>query len=168
MTILDSTFPDNNYKTLEKNYPPPLLSLNEVLQESLKKAQLQVDKAQLIIRCETLPQIEAGYDDLVNFFENLLSTILNQPPNTTRLFLYIDCEEDNSDVIDMTIKEGFKRFIIKFHTNITTHEHWKLVNRETLINCGQILSRHNGNLAVNDIGSTGCLFSVLLPGKIEQ
>ena len=37
MTILDSTFQDGNYKTLEKKYLAGLLSLNDILQESLGK-----------------------------------------------------------------------------------------------------------------------------------
>lgn len=167
MSILDSTFPDRQSKTLEKSFPPDLLSLNEILQVSLKKAQVLVDKAQLVIRCENLPLIQADYNEMVRLFDDLISTILIQSPNTTRLFLYVDYEEDNSDIIDMTIKPGFKRYIIKFHTNITTHEHWKIANSQTLSNCKQILSRHSGNLAVHDISSTGCLFSLLLPGKID-
>ena len=167
MTILDSESPHGNYNTLEKKYLPGLLSLNDALQESLKKGQAQVDKAQLIVRCEVLPRIKAGHDEMVKLFDDLLGMILKHSPNTSRLFLYIDCEEDNNDVIDMTLEEGLKRYVIKFYTNITTHSNWKLVNSEVLINCRQTLSRHNGNLAANDISGTGCLFSVLLPGKIE-
>lgn len=166
MTIFDSSS-NKNDNTLEKKHLPCLLSLNDVLQESLKKAQFQVDKAQLIVRCESLPQVKTDHDEMVKLFDGLLGMILNQPPNTSRLFLYVDCEEDTGDVIDRTVKEEFKKYIIKFHTNITTHEHWKLVNSQTVTNCRQILSRHNGNLAVNDISNTGCLFSVSLPGKIE-
>jgi len=169
MSILDSTFPNGSLKTLEKKYHPNdgLLSLNDIIQQSLKKAQTQVDKAQLIVRCEALPRIKAEREEMVKLFDDLLSMILNCPPTTTRLFLYIDCEENATDVIDMTLSEGFKYYAVRFHTNITTHDHWKLVNSQALINCKQILSRHNGNLVVNDISSTGCVFSVSLPGKFE-
>jgi light-regulated signal transduction histidine kinase (bacteriophytochrome) len=167
MSILDSTFPNGNYNTLQKKYPEDLLDLNMVLKECLKKAQAGVDDLQLIIRCESLPRIRAVYDEMVKLFENLLGTILNHAPETSRLFLYVDCEEDSNDVIDMTLEEGFKRYTIKFHTNVTTNDSWKLVNSQALINCRQILSNHNGNLAVNEISKTGCLFSVSLPGKID-
>lgn len=166
MSILDSKFPDRNYTTLEKKYLPGFLSLNELLQESLKKAQAQADKAKLIVRCESLPFIKADRSEILNLFDDLLGMILNAA-NDSRLFLYIDCEEDSSDVIDMRIDADLKRYIIKFHTNVIAQGDWKLVNSQSLINCRQILSRHNGNLAVNDISSTGCLFSVWLPGKIE-
>lgn len=167
MSVFDSTFPGNNHNTLERKHFPTLLSLSDVLQESLKKAQNQVDKSQLIIRCETLPKIKADHKEMVGLFDKLLGMILGYPPNTSRLFLYIDCEEDTNDVIDISLEDGLKRYMIRFHTNITTHNNWKLINSQALIDCRQILSRHNGNLAVNDISSTGCLFSVSLPGKIE-
>ena len=168
MSIPDSTFPDRGQEILPRKHIAVPVPLNDVLQESLRKAQVQVDKVKLIVRCETLPLVIAEHGEMVKLFDQLLGMILNHPPDAARLFLYIHCQEDNSDIIDMTLDEGVKRYCIKFHTNITTHDNWRLVNSQGLINCRQILSRHNGNLAVNDIGSTGCLFSVLLPGKIEQ
>lgn len=167
MSVLDSTFPNRNYNTLQKKYSNGLLDLNTVLKESLKKAQTEVDHLQLIVRCESLPQIKADQAEMEKLFDDLLGMILNHSPQTSRLFLYVDCEEDSGDVIDMNLEEGFKRYLIKFHTNVTTHDNWKLINSQSLINCRQILSRHNGNLAVNEISKTGCLFSVSLQGKIE-
>lgn len=167
MPILNSPFPSGNYKTLETRQLPGLLSLNDVLQESLKKAQAQVDKAQLIVRCETLPHVRIEHGEMMKVFDDLLNMILNQSLPPSRQFLYVDCEEGMRDVIDMSLSEGMKRYVIKLHTNITTHDNWKLVNSKVLMNCKQILSRHSGNLVVNDISSTGCLFSVSLPGKIE-
>jgi hypothetical protein len=104
---------------------------------------------------------------MVKLFDDLLGMILNHPPRASRLFLYVDCEEGYSDVIDMNVEKGFERYIIKFHTNVTTHDNWKLVNSQTLVNCRQILSKYNANLAVNEISKTGCLFSLSLQGKIE-
>lgn len=167
MPILNSPFPNGNYKALETRQMPGLLSLNDVLQESLKKAQAQVDKAQLIVRCEPLPHVQIEHAEMTKVFDDLLNMILNQSLPPSKQFLYVDCEEDVTDVIDMSLSEGMKRYIIKFHTNITTHDNWKLVNNKVLMNCKQILSRHSGNLVVNDISSSGCLFSVSLPGKIE-
>jgi len=167
MSILDSKFHERSYNTLEKKYFPGFISLNEVLQESLKKAQVQVDKVKLIVRCEPLPATKADHDELVKLFDGLLGMILNSGLENSRLFLYIDCEEDTSDIVDMTIDANVKWYLIKFHTNVIAHDNWKLVNSQALISCRQILSRHNGNLAVNDISSSGCLFSVWLPGKIE-
>jgi len=167
MSIPDSAFPRGNNNALERKHITGLLSLNEILQDSLRKAQVQVDKVKLIVRCDMLPLIVADHDEMVKLFDELLGMILNHPPDGTRLFLYIYCEEDTSDIIDMTLEAGLSRYCIKFHTNVATHQNWKLANSQGLTNCTQILSKHNGNLAVNDISSAGCLFSVLLPGKIE-
>ena len=167
MSVLDSTFPNRNYNTLPKKYPSGLLDLNTVLKESLKKVQSEVHHLQLIVRCESLPKIKADYEETMKLFDDLLRMIFNHPPQTSRLFLYVDCEEDSGDVMDMTSEEDFKRYIIKFHTNVTTHGNWKLINSSALMNCRQILSRYNGNLAVNEISKTGCLFSLSLQGKIE-
>ena len=167
MSTLDSKFHQRSFNTLENKFLPEFLSLDEVLRASLKKAQAQVDRAKLIVRCETLPAVKADREEIVRLFDGLLGMILNSGQNSSRLFLYVDCEEDTSDVIDMNLEAHLKRYFIKFHTNIVAHEDWKLVNSHALISCRQILSRHNGNLVVNDFSSSGCLFSVWLPGKIE-
>lgn len=167
MSILDSTFPNGNYNALPKKFPNDLLDLNSVLKESLKKAQAEVDHLKLIVRCEALPKIRGDFNEMLKLFDHLLSMILNHHLQTSRLFLYVDCEEVSSDVIDMTLEEDFKRYAIKFHTNITTHGNWKLLNNQALVSCQQIIFNHRGNLAVNEISKTGCVFSVLLPGKIE-
>jgi K+-sensing histidine kinase KdpD len=161
MSTIESKFSDRNYSTLEKKHSVNPLSLNDVFKESLKKAQAQVDNLQLIIRCENLPLIKADEEEMVKLFDDLLGMILNHAPNGSKLFLYVDCEENINEP-----KEE-KHYLIKFHTNITTHENWKLVNSQALVNCRLILSRHNGTLVVNDVSNTGCLFSFSLPGKIE-
>lgn len=167
MSILDSTFPNRNYNTLQKQYPDSFVSLNTVLKESLKKVQTRADHLQLITRCEPLPQVKANYGDMVKFFDGLLGMILNSAPKTSKLFLYVDCEEAANNAMEMNLGDGMKRYVIKFHTNISTHGNWKLVNSQALANCQQILFNHNGTLAVNEISRTGCLFSFSLPGKIE-
>lgn len=167
MSVLDSTFPNRNYNTLRKKYPDSFVSLNNVLKESLKKAQTGVNHLQLITRCEALPKVKAEYGEIMKFFDGLLGMILNSAPQTSKLFLYVDCEEALINKMEMDTEEGMKRYIIKFHTNISTHDNWKLVNSQTLASCKQILSNYNGTLAVNEISRTGCLFSFSLPGKIE-
>jgi hypothetical protein len=167
MSILDSTFPNRNYNTLLKVDPDNFVSLNNVLKESLKKVQARVDHLQLIIRCETLPQIKAEHGEMVKLFDGLLGMILNSAPQISKLFLYVDCEEVSDHAREMNSQEGLKRYVIKFHTNVSTHDNWKLVNSQALATCRQILSNYHGTLAVNEISRTGCLFSFSLPGKIE-
>lgn len=167
MSVSDSTFPNKNidavFHKASVNNP---FSLNQVFKESLKKAQARADDLQMIVRCQNLPQIKGNPAEMVQLFDMLLAMILNNPPQNSKLYLYVDCEEDDIDTIDSRF-EGAKQYLIKFYTNITTHDHWKVLNSQSLINCKQILSGHHGNLVVNNISSTGCLFTISLPGKFE-
>ncbi len=161
MTV-NSPIPERDFSTLGIKQVYAFVSLNEILKECLKKAQARVDNLQMIIRCEHLPKVLASRDEMMQLFEDLLAVILNHRQlGATSLFLYVDCEEDDVGL------EPHKRYCIKFHTNITTDEDWKLSSMQILSNCRQILSKYNGTLAVNDISSAGCLFSLSLPGKIE-
>lgn len=161
MAVNESTFPTQDYG--KKNiHHTSMLSLNEIFRESMRKAQAEVDNLQVIVRCENLPKIEGNQKEMMQLFDNLLSMILNHPPKNSKLFLYVDCEEDEENS-----KNAEKRYIIKFNTNIAAHEDWKVINSQALINCRQILSGHNGSLVVNHINSTGCLFILSLPGKME-
>lgn len=160
MASNESTFPTQEYERKNIQHFSPL-SLNEIFRESMKKAQAKAENLQVIVRCENLPQVYGCHNDMLQLFDNLLSMILHHSPNNSRLFLYVDCEEK----YDSENKE--KRYMIKFNTNIDTHENWKVINSQALVNCKQILAAHNGSLVVNNISSTGCLFIVSLPGKIE-
>ena len=167
MSVSDSTFPNKNMDAVfQKASVTSVLSLNQVFKESIKKAEAQADDLQMIVRCQNLPQIKGNYSEIVQLFDMLLAMILNNPPQHSKLYLYVDCEEDNVDMIDSHF-EGAKQYLVKFYTNITTHDHWKVLNSQSLINCKQILSNLHGNLVVNNISSTGCLFTISLPGKFE-
>lgn len=167
MSVSDSTFPNKNIEAVfEKASGGSMLSLNQIFKESLKKAQSQADDLQIIVRCQNLPRINGSHAEIVQLFDMLLAMILNNPPQNSKLYLYVDCEEDNVDRIDSHF-EGVKQYLIKFYTNITIHDHWKVLNSQSLINCKQILSNLHGNLVVNNISSTGCLFTISLPGKFE-
>lgn len=161
MTV-NSLIPEGDFSTLGIKQFYAFVSLNEILKECLKKAQARVDNLQLIVRCENLPKVLATREEMMQLFDDMLAVILNHRQLAARsLFLYVDCEEDDAGM------GPHKQYCIKFHTNITTDEHWKLGSMQTLSNCRKILSKYNGTLAVNDISSAGCLFSLSLPGKIE-
>lgn len=165
MLPIDSKYSPGELNTLRSIPVPNFLSLNEVFRESLRKAQ-ETRNLQVVVRCEPLPQVQVNAGELMPVIDDLLRMILSYPPTASKLFLYVDCEEDAADIIDMHVPEGLKRYNIKFFTNISTGAEWELANGQTLANCRQVLSRCQGSLAVNDVSSTGCLFSIVLPGKI--
>lgn len=160
MSVNESTFSTRGYESKNIHHTSPL-SLNDIFRESMKKAQAQVDNLQVIVRCENLPQVHGSRNEMLQLFDNLLGMILNHPPRNSKLFLYVDCEEAE------TGSNNEKQYTIKFNTNIDTHENWKVINSQALVNCRQILSTHHGTLVVNNISSSGCLFILSLPGKME-
>src|SRR5215213_7811475 len=163
MSISERHLSNRTYDT--KNfYPLILLSLYEVFKESMRKVQPGFDHVKIIVRCEHLPQIRGNREDINHLFEELIRMIVGHPAAGFRLFLYVDCEETATDTIDDAVTEGFKKYIIKFRTNIAPNENWKEANMQSLAKCRQILSLHNAIFHVNS--DKGCLFSFSVPGKI--
>jgi hypothetical protein len=167
MSFTESVFPEKDFNIINPSPAQNLLSLNDIFRESLKKAQATVDSVHTIVRCENLPQIKGNHEDVATFFDLLLSTIFNHPPAGSRLFLYVDCNEYNEKPEDSILPFGSKRYLLKFHTNVATSKSWHATNDNTIAICKQILSNLNGNLVVNNVSSTGCLFAVTLPGKFD-
>lgn len=159
MSVTEST--QNNSALDAVNYIPlDFLSLNDLFNERFRKAQTRLEQLNLIVRCESLPRITGNREEITLLIDTLLSMILQQPPVGSKLFLYVDCEEMRNG------KEA-GRYLIKFHTNLTTNDVWKEVNREELALCERIVARHDGTFSVNNISNTGCLFSLFLPGKFQ-
>jgi hypothetical protein len=139
------------------------LSLNDLFNERMRKAEAEFEHAGLVVRCECLPQISGYREEMTRLFDSLISMILNHPSKPAKLFLYVDCEEN---------KEGKQQpdlfnYLIKIHTNLTTNDYWKAQNREALAACERILILHKGSFAAHNISNTGCLFSISLPGKSQ-
>jgi hypothetical protein len=167
MPVTDSALPHENIDTLKSVPASSLFSLNRVFRESMLKKQSEASGLQLIVRCGSLPEINGNYEEISKLFDYLLDMIVQHPFVSSKLFLFVDCVEQDADVIDMSLADDFKRFTIRFHTTIATYENWKLVNSQLIIHCRQILSNYKGTLQINDTG-TGCLFSISLPGKIQK
>jgi hypothetical protein len=141
------------------------INLNEVMQQELLRAQGQDSRSRMIVRCENLPVVEGAPAVVSGLLRGLVSLITAHPPLSSRLFLYIDCEEENKEV-EAALTQGYKRYRIDFHTNALTGEKWHMANQEKLEAYKKMALAFNGTLEVNQIGNTGCLFSISLVGKI--
>jgi hypothetical protein len=140
------------------------LSLNDLFNERMRKAEAEFEHAGLVVRCECLPQISGYREEMTRLFDSLISMILNHPSKPAKLFLYVDCEE-NREVGKQ--QPDLFNYQIKIHTNLTTNDYWKAQNREALAACERILILHKGSFAAHNISNTGCLFSISLPGKSQ-
>ena len=167
MSLNESSLFDRDYKTFKNFGQENMLALHDVFKESMRTVQLRFSHMNIIIRCQSLPHIAGNGEEIRKLFDELLTMLFSSTLVGSRLFLYVDCEEENSDAIDLSLSQGFKRYQIRFHTNITTKENWKDVNSQVLAVCQQILSCHHGSFLVNSNNKTGCLFSISLPGKLQ-
>lgn len=147
-------------------YPLTMLSLNEIVRESMRRVQPAFAGVKSIVRCENLPVIKGNQEDISRTFEDLIRLILGYSGTTSQLFLYIDCEEADGGPNGNAVMEGLKKYTIKFRTNISPNEDWEEVHKELLAKCRQVLSMHNANFQINRPNHTGYLFSISVPGKI--
>jgi light-regulated signal transduction histidine kinase (bacteriophytochrome) len=140
-------------------------NLNEVMQQSLHRFQTGIRNQNVIVRYESLPIIEADKKAMIRVFDNLVQMIINHPPEGSKLFLYVDCEEESREQDSETLYVS-KRYSIRFHTNITTSEEWKAEYQRVLEECSELLNQFGAGFTVNEIKNTGCLFSISLSGKL--
>jgi hypothetical protein len=135
------------------------------MQQALQR--LQRDKnSDIIIRCETLPVIEGDKKNIVRVFEDIVQMIISHSPTGARLFLYVNCEEENKEAINPELVKTNKRYKVNFHTNISTDEVWKTAHEKTIAGCKALLAQYGAGFTVNEVKLTGCLFSISLLGKM--
>ncbi len=162
-SVSDSTISNRGHSIAPGVHLETLLPLNDLFKESFYKAK---DKhCSVVVRCENLPVIRGNREECMRLFNILTESIFSAPPNGSKRFLYVDCEEDKS--LQTPPGEGFQWFRIRFHTNITTGESWMKAHQEALDDCTRILSAHGANFAAHHINHTGCLFSITVAGKSQ-
>jgi hypothetical protein len=142
------------------------IQLNEIMQYSLQRLQQQKKNLDIIVRCQSLPTIEADKKNIVKVFDHLVQMIVSYPPTGTRLFLYVDCEEENKETAASELVKKNKRYRVNIHTNINTDDVWKTAHQKTIAECKAILAQYGAGFTVNEIRSAGCLFSISLLGKM--
>ena len=142
------------------------ISLNDIMQRALQRLLQENKKQDIIVRCQSLPHIEADRKDIERVFNDMVRMIIHHPPMGTRLFLHINCEEERSEAGGAEWAKNTRRYRISFHTNICTDEAWKTANEKTIDGCSALLARYGAGITVNEITSTGCLFSISLLGKM--
>jgi hypothetical protein len=135
------------------------VDLTQVMQNVLEN--FPTNNANVILRCDHLPEVTMNEHDATTLCTLLLQSIL-QTSTSNKLFLYIKCEEEEPEVINLGNK---KNYTISFHTNFVCDEQWKKKNENSLQQCAAIISGHGGKFVYNDAVTAGCLFLVTLPGK---
>lgn len=141
-------------------------NLHDILRQALQQ-RLRYEKknSDIIIRCDALPVVETD-TRIVGVFDDIVQMIVSHPPNGPRLFLYVNCEEENTGTAGSDLVKRNRRYKVNFHTNISTDEAWKKAHEKAIAGCKAVLAQYGAGFTVNDIKSTGCLFSISLLGKM--
>jgi len=138
------------------------INLNEMLRLALKPFLVAGRNKEIIVRCADLPFIN-GDPVLIREVFNELVRMIMQIPGGSKRFLHIKCEEQ---LPLSRQRQAVCSFRINFHTNLITDHNWKLINHEAILTCQEKLSSCGTELNVQEIVTTGCLFSISLQGKI--
>jgi hypothetical protein len=144
-----------------------LVDLNRLVQQVFEEHQQHVAQMQTIVRCDALPLVQGKVQPLLVLFRSLVGLILDNPPAKSKLFIYVKCERIDTDIIDMTLPEGFGPFLVSFYTNCNRSPEWEKENNNTLVLCQQLGAEVKGTLTFPSAQSAGCLFALNLPGKIN-
>jgi hypothetical protein len=158
MSLTDLPIPERRID-IKNFHPLSILSLNDIFRESMQGSYAYPD---IIVRCETLPQIKGNREEIMKLFRMLTKMITSNRPAGPRLFLYVDCSEEMREA---GLEQDFKNYLIKFYTNITAAEEWRISHSAALSDCEKIVANHKGKFQVNNIYNTGCLFAISLAGK---
>lgn len=142
------------------------IQLNEIMQQVLQRLQQEKKNLDVIVRCQNLPAIEADKKNIAIVFDHLVQMIVSDPPTGTRLFLHIDCKEENKETATAELVKTNKRYRVNIHTNINSDDVWKRTHQKTIAECKALLAQYGAALTVNEAKSTGCLFSISLLGKM--
>ena len=141
--------------------------LNEILRSVVEKYKGDAHK-NFILRFDDLPMVIGAKENFICLFDALICMVISHPPVHSKLFLYIKCieEKQEEEIIDLSATEE-KIYRINFFSNITTDGYWEEANKTRLSECALQATKNGGNFSFFPISNTGCLFSVILPGKIN-
>jgi hypothetical protein len=144
-----------------------LINLNQVFQTSLELYKETINKSAPVIRCDTLPFVYGDSVQMLKLFNLLFKMVLLNLPATTNLFIYIKCELEKEDVIDMTMKNGINKFNISLFSNTIHIKEWLNNFQQELAELKKICFNFSGSFKEHSSSQTGCLFTICLPGKIN-
>jgi hypothetical protein len=171
MSLMVSSFGTLENKSvislLETNFPT--VQLNHVLRDITGKYKEDGLRGNIIYRCENLPGVEGLTSQYYILFNHLLSILLFNWGAYKHSFLHINCQEVKKDAegIDLSLSNGTKSFAINLSTSIRLQPHWSKQFQPQIQECIELLLMNKGDLQIYSERITGCLFTVLLPGKLS-
>lgn len=142
-----------------------LVNLNDMLQYELQVQQPRIQQLQAIVRFDTLPQVTGAQPSMARLFQLMLDSIIQYPPAGTKLLVYLKCERDTSEIMDLSLPVGYQQFGISVFTNIIAHQDWQLQQQAAITEMESLVQSAKGKFTFSPIIKTGCLYHLQLPGK---
>jgi hypothetical protein len=147
--------------SLNVHHKGQFIPLSSIVRQQLKKQKERL-KAIILCRCEPLPDVEADEGEMNELF-TLLFTILFHSSNNQKPILF-HLEVGAFDIISRTGTD-FVRYQLNFKSSVQYDPIWIQQYHAEILRCKDILSHHNGELVLNLHIKSGCLFSIIIPGK---
>jgi len=141
-----------------------LVDFNKVIQESLDGERVRLNRLNPIIRCDSLPHIQAQEKDMKQLSDHLIHLILLHPPQKSKLFIYIKCNRFN-EVLPVETSGWQHSYEICFHTNGCREASWQAAYEKEIADCAAICTRYAGTFTAA-YDHNDCLFKLTLPGKL--
>jgi hypothetical protein len=158
---------------LPGNVPPAadvsgnvLTNINEVVQYELIARLQQIQALQAIIRFDALPLVNTSRPVVAQIFHFIFDSIFQHPPAGTKLFIYIKCEKERTEVMDLSLPVGFQPYEISVFTNIIANENWQQQQQAAITGIKQGIESIKGTFENFAIDKTGRLYKLVLPGKL--
>src|SRR5438067_11104637 len=85
----------NDQRAQEKEFR--LINPNTVLQKALQHLDAE-RRSSIVLRCDELPFVLGDENDWENVFSKLLNMILAKKPDTSKLFLHINCSTSSEEI----------------------------------------------------------------------
>ncbi|MDB5206080.1 MAG: hypothetical protein JWR72_1155 [Flavisolibacter sp.] len=142
-----------------------LCNANIVLQNAMRKLEPEV-KNLFLLRCDELPFVLGDEESIETVFLELIQMIAEKNDTATKMYLHIKTAIDDTEAIQAFKQNGFSRYFIQFHTNMTPCEEWIKTSEQKISDLNTLLAPFAGNLALNPLKNSGCILSVALPGKL--
>jgi hypothetical protein len=137
---------------------PECIDLNCIVAEVIAAAKPRMTQIQAIVRQDELGPARGDEQDLRFMFTSLLDIILNHPPQSCKLFIYIRSVHNDPASDD-------KMVTVSIHTNTDYQPDWENRYASLLSQCGSICKKNGGGFIYHLVSNTSCLFTINLQGK---
>jgi hypothetical protein len=142
----------------EPGLKPDCIDLNGIVAGVIAAKKDRLMQLQALVRQDELGPARGDEQDLRVLFSSLLEIILNHPPQSCKLFIYIRSVHNDPASDD-------KMVTVSIHTNTDYHPDWANMYAAVLSQCGSVCEKYGGGFIYHLVSNTSCLFTINLQGK---